>query len=182
MSRKVIIFLLLIITITFFAFAQEEDLDEIENYLSIDVGLFSIGLRYEKCISSKISMGAVLYGSASFPFLTTGLEIGAFGRFYFWRRLYAELGLGFHSYYFTHTHYDHPIRGSTCWSGTMSGVSISPGIGYKFDPGKVGMFFISPGISFPITIGKTEKKYEGDPNPINALPGLIIYCSLGYSW
>jgi hypothetical protein len=62
---------------------------------------------------------------------------------------------------------------------TSTGVGVSPGIGWKLDPGKPGGFFIEPGISVPITIGKTSYWLAEIEGEVGVSVGFIIYCGLG---
>jgi hypothetical protein len=151
------------------AFAQEEDWDGAKNFLSADIGLLHIGLRYERLITPQISAGAVLYWN-SFFILWNELETGVFGRYYYQNDLYGlygELGLGYHR----HTGDDTFLR---------SGIGISPGLGYKFDPGKTGDIYISPSLTIPITIGKQESNDLKGEFGISV--GVVLYCSIGFAW
>jgi hypothetical protein len=108
--------------------------------------------------------------------LSVELELGTFARYYLWKGLHGELGLGYHWY-----HEEDIIiqeQGTELVNAWRSGVAISPGVGWKFDPGEAGGFFIEPGISVPITIG--QKSISGDETGVSA--GFLVYFGFGGSF
>ena len=184
MNKKIVFFLILMIIVTTVAFANEEHWGEPKNYLSGDIGFIYLGLRYERLITPKISIGSVVYHQLFFGFYPE-TEVGVFGRFYIGKRFYTELGLGFHRFYnhLHYVHYDYSGYGSSrCWTGYISGFSISPGLGFKFDPGRSGGFFVSPGLIVPIIVAKTDIKFEEFSYPILTHYSFALYCSFGYAW
>jgi hypothetical protein len=161
-----------------------------ENFLSLDVYIAGIGARYERFLSPKFSLGVDVNVLTSF-FIHTEFEAGVFARYYLWKGLYGELGLGFHIHGESEDKYldsSYPIAVSV----TTTGVAITPGLGWKFDPGKAGGFFIEPGISVPITIGKKSwaqaittngvktTSYGGSESGVKV--GFMIYCGLGWAF
>jgi len=104
-------------------------------------------------------------------------EIGVFARYYLWKGLYGELGLGYH----THSGLEDITEGTRTYSYLVvtSGVAISPGLGWKFDPGKAGGFFVEPGVIVPITIGKQDFGFEQKPG---VSTGFVLYCGLGFAF
>jgi len=160
-----------------------------ENYVSGTAGILSAGAAYERFFTPRISAGACFYWANAF-ILWNELEAGLFGRFYMWRGLYGELGLGFHQHTGFST-YKYEILGYT-YTGTdyvkTTGVGITPAMGYKFDPGKPGGFFIEPGIKIPITIGKKTPAWsllssdESFDLGFGAAFGVVVYVGMGYAF
>jgi hypothetical protein len=62
-----------------------------------------------------------------------------------------------------------------------SGVAISPGLGWKFDPGKAGGFFVAPSVTVPITLGITEA-WEDTDKSFAVRAGVVVKCSLGWAF
>jgi hypothetical protein len=173
--KKVFAALVLAMLVAGGVFAQENWGGK-KNFASADLGLIVGGARYERLLTPKISVGADFYWANSF-IIFNELDAGVFGRYYIWKGFFAELGLGFH----THTGNGEFEYEYTWWDGskdtyktegviTTTGFGISPGLGWKFDPGKAGGFFVEPGISVPITIGAQI----GDP-----IIGLVSDYDLG---
>jgi hypothetical protein len=147
-----------------------------KNFVSVDVYALGGGLRYERFLSPKLSVGADVYWNI-FLF-TYGFEAGAFARYYplnngILKGLYGELGLGWglHSYEETETQDYYSV----------GGVDISPSLGLKFDPGNAGGFFVEPGISIPITIGE-KTNWRGSGKEFGAGIGFVVYCGLGWAF
>jgi hypothetical protein len=150
-----------------------------KNFVSADLGVILAGARYERLLTSKISVGADFYWANSF-IIFNELEAGLFGRYYIWNGLFAELGLGYHIHSgIEDTEYEY--LGSTYTEPDLvatNGFAVSPGLGWKFDPGKAGGFTIEPGIAVPITIG--TKDY-GDDN-FGVSTGFVIRVGLGFAF
>jgi len=151
-----------------------------KNHISGTAGLLEGGAAYERFLTDKWSIGADIYFAWSF-FFWTHIEVGGFGRYYIWNGLFAEMGLGFHRY----------SAGVLFGTSTITGVAISPGIGFKFDPGKPGGFFVEPGIKFPITLGARKQSvwvgnwlvgYYEEKSVFAAGFGIIAYVGLGYAF
>ena len=91
-----------------------------------------------------------------------------------------------YTYTYTDTNTGALAKGETDWFGARTGFAISPGLGWKFDPGKPGGFFLAPGFTVPITFGKAaDFLYTGgsDTKPKSAVSaGFVLYLSLGYAW
>ena len=212
MAKKIIGVLLFVVLVTGGIFAQEGEVQEeqvqeeqsqektadsqglwggAKNFVSGEVGLVTAGARYERLLTPNISIGGVFYWNTFF-IIFNELEIGAFGRYYIYKGLYAELGLGFHIHTgtmkYTYSYIDEygvNVTGETEWFGARTGFAISPGLGWKFDPGKPGGFFLAPGFSVPITFGKAADYYYfgQDTKPKSIVSaGFVLYCSLGYAW
>jgi hypothetical protein len=193
MAKKYLLVLVFTVIGMWGAFAQEDGKSEAvtvpqteqelwggkKNFVSGDVGLLVFGAKYERLLTPNISIGGIFYWANSF-FIFNELEVGVFGRYYIWKGLYGELGLGFHT---------HQGLGSVTIDGetysnelvVINGIGITPGLGWKFDPGKPGRFFLEPGIRIPITIGSGQAAYySGKGSGIGA--GFLIYLGLGYAF
>ena len=180
-KKRILIFLFLVIIIAGGVSAQEK-WGGAKNFISGDVGLLHLGARYERFITSSFSLGATAYWNSLFLFFNE-VELGAFARYYFVRGFYGELGLGYH----THTGFEtYKNDGFSHTEFIMRrGLGISPGLGYKFDPGKPGGFFVEPGISVPITIGKNDwSNYSWYKGHIytGVSVGFVLYVGLGFAW
>jgi len=164
MAKKFLLGLLMAAIIGSAAFAQEnaENWGGKKNFLSADVGLLVAGLRYERLLMPKLSVGADSYWANSL-LIFNELEAGVFARYYLYKGLYGELGLGYH----IHTGF-----GSLSLGG---GVGITPALGWKFDPGKAGGFFVAPQVSVPITIGEVK-------GSVGVGVGFLVGCSLGWAF
>ncbi|MDR1785863.1 MAG: hypothetical protein LBR23_05285 [Spirochaetaceae bacterium] len=155
MKKRVVLVVLMTLVIGGI-FAQEELWGGKKNFVSAQISIIGDGLRYERFLLPKLSVGVDAYYSSII--LWTEMEGGAFARYYLWKGLYGELGLGYHIHMVLDT-------------GASSGVSISPGLGWKFDPGKPGGFFVEPGVTVPITLGENGVSVGGVP-----------FCSFGWSF
>jgi hypothetical protein len=186
MKKKLLFLLVLVTVLAGGAFAQEESWGGKKNHIALDLGLLVAGARYERFLNSQFSVGGDVSWANSF-ILFNELEFGAFGRWYPWKGLYAELGLGFH----IHTGagegtYSETVGGTTVsFTGTglvtTAGVGITPGVGYKFDPGNPGGFYVEPGISVPITIGKQSYWTDLIDEDVGVKAGFVLFCGLGWA-
>jgi hypothetical protein len=149
-----------------------------KNFISADVGLIVGGARYERFLTPRISIGVDGYWSNSF-IIWNEIEAGVFGRYYLWKGLYGELGLGYHS----HSGTEDVESGGLTVTGvvTTSGFAVTPGVGWKFDPGKAGGFFVEPGVSVPITIGDKSYWLGSIPGDFGVSVGFVLYCGLGWA-
>jgi hypothetical protein len=183
MAKKLMFVLILAALVAGGAFAEPNTWGGKKNHVSADLGLLFGGVRYERFLTPNWSIGGDFYWANSF-FIFNELEVGAFGRWYPWKGLYAELGLGYHTNTGTG---DFEVE-SVSLTGivTNTGVAITPGIGYKFDPGKSGGFFIEPGVVIPITIGKKTGIPALLPISVDldvgVSVGFSLYCGLGWAF
>jgi len=166
----------------------------IDNWISGEVGLFAIGARYERMMSSEFSIGTEAYWHSLIGILNDW-GIIAFGRYYVSPIFFGELGVGY-NYHTSIGEYEYKniaLYGggtykATDWIST-SGFVISPGLGWKVDVGDPGEFFVQPGIKLPITIG-TQRPVAFDmvgwntsyEEKVGISMGLVIYCGLGYAF
>jgi hypothetical protein len=185
MAKKCLLLVVLAVIVAGGVFAQEEGGEPWggkKNFASGDLGLLVFGARYERLFTPQISAGAVFYWANSF-ILFNELEFGIFGRYYIWQGLYAELGLGYHTHSaieeYEYTNY--LGQKSTASDLVVNvGFGISPGLGWKFDPGKPGGFFVEPGIIIPITIGSKQYVFQDDESGVSV--GFVVYCGLGWAF
>jgi hypothetical protein len=184
MAKKGLLVLVLASALAGGVFAQEAPWGGKKNFVSADLGLIVGGVRYERLLTPKLSVGVDAYWANSF-IVFNELEAGLFARYYLFGGLYGELGVGYHThsgiedveyeYEFWGTKYKHTESGLV----TRSGIGVSPGIGWKFDPGKPGGFFLEPGISVPITIGKTSYWLSTIEGESGVSVGFVVYLGLG---
>ncbi|GHV79769.1 hypothetical protein AGMMS49944_15600 [Spirochaetia bacterium] len=117
-----------------------------------NVGLLGVGAQYERVFTPKLSVGAGIYWYSLVLFSTFGLEANV--RYYPFsgrlQGLYGDVGLGFGIAINAYGDED-------SW-GSMGGFLLRPGIGWKFDVGKPGGFFIEPHLSIPLVFGTREKE------------------------
>jgi hypothetical protein len=150
------------------AFAQEKAANAKSNWISGELSLIGIGARYERMLSSQLSVGVNAYWSSLF-FFWNELEAGAFARFYPWgKNFFVGAGAGFH----IHTAITGDLEAES-----ISGVAITPELGWKIDTGKTGGFFIQPGIRLPITLGTNDVKEE-----FGVGFGFVPYFSMGLAF
>jgi hypothetical protein len=169
MAKRVLLVLVLAAVVAGGVFAKEEPLGGKKNFLSAVVGLIGGGARYERMFGRKLGIGMVRYYSTLFVF--NEMEMGLFGRFYPWEgKFFAEMGLGYH----VHT----AISGSDF--ETTTGVAVSPGLGWKFDPGNNG-FFVEPAVNIPIIIG-TQTATGSVEREVGVAVGVLVYVGLGWAF
>jgi hypothetical protein len=162
MFKKGFMVLLLVALVSAGLFAQEQSASAKPNWVSGEASLLGIGARYERMLSPKISIGANVYWSTLF-LIWNELEVGGSFRFYPTGSVFfVGGGLGFH----IHTgdmNYSYSVPGggsySGRWFGSITGVAISPEIGWKFLVGSNRVLFLQPGIKMPITFG--VKSFSG---------------------
>jgi hypothetical protein len=149
-----------------------------KNFVSVELGVITAGARYERLITPKLSAGVNFYWANSF-IIFNELEAGLFARYYIWRGLFGELGLGFH----THTGTKDVDYGlyTAKTAVTTTGFGISPGLGWKFDPGRDGGFFVEPGVIIPITIGKDQEFVGVESKSVGVGVGFVLFCGLGWA-
>jgi hypothetical protein len=161
--KKIILFAAIALLFSGRAFAQN-------NWISFEIKGPGAGLRYERVINPRFTIGGyVSYTAITIPifnYQTNSIEFGATVRWYpFARRFFTEMSLGLNT--FEYTYYEERYVPSTydgySYSGgyyesyyeekSGSGLCAAPGFGWTIDVGKMGGFFLSPGVKFPVTIG-----------------------------
>jgi hypothetical protein len=177
--KKGIIVLVLALVVASGVFAQEEKSASARiNWISGELSLLGIGARYERMLNENWSVGANVYWS-SFFILFNELELGLSARYYPWgKTFFAGLGLGFHTQTGT---YEFKGEGySNIEMGNISGVAISPEVGWKIDVGNVGGFYIQPGAKLPITLGSLNAVNRDVE--FRASVGFVAYFGMGYAF
>ena len=205
MAKKIILGLALALVVAGGVFAQEEALGSagIKNWISGEVSILGGGVRYERMLTDKMSIGANAYWTTLIFF--ADLEVGASFRYYVWKQLlFVGGGLGFHmhrgtyKYDYEYSYYDYDwyygysgvrrtATGSGTWFGYATGVAISPEVGFRIDVGDTpGGFFLQPGIKIPITFGVVKfyldwgEEMTGSKFRVGV--GVVPYLGLGYAW
>jgi len=150
--KKIFLVLAIATLVAVGAFAQSGP----KNWISGEVSLFGAGVRYERMLNNKMSVGANAYWTTLI--IWNELEAGGSFRYYIMPTFFVGGGLGFHIHTGTHEYapgYD--------WFAAITGVAITPEVGWKIDVGKKGGFFIEPGVKIPVTFGMLESwgLYDG---------------------
>ena len=123
------------------------------HWLSAEVSLIGNGFRYERQLSSRLSVGGTAFYHIFF-LIWTSMGITASVRFYPWAgAFYAEVGLGCGVVFGT----DYGPAGSEVYSAY--GVMITPALGWRVDLGKPGGFYINPLVALPVVLGDKERWY-----------------------
>lgn len=144
--KKGIIFLVLAIFIAGGVFAQE-----IKNWISGEASFFGVGARYERMLNKNFSVGGMAFYNSLILWNAYGAS--AVARYYPWTNGFyvgCDLGYGMIQGW--------EKIGGYSWVYVVSGVMVTPEVGWKIDFGDPGGFFISPMITLPIVFGK--KTYD----------------------
>jgi hypothetical protein len=134
--KRSILFLIILIIITGGVFGQDNRL-EYSNEITVEVGVWSVGIRYDRFIGDWFSLGVRAFIHGNFINETEIWSIDFIPRlvFPFFISPYLELGIGYGKLY----------HGMGDWVWENTGLILSPGI---------GLFLRFPGVAFPV----------GDPN------------------
>jgi hypothetical protein len=134
--KKVLFMLVLAVLIAGGLWAQSDT----KNWISGDISLIGMGLRYERMLTPKFSLGGQAFYNNFLLFFNSTI-VSATGRFYPWAEtFYIGLDLGFGSNF------------------VLYGAAITPALGWKIDVGKPGAFFINPELSMPIVLGALKNE------------------------
>jgi len=145
------------------------------NWISGELYFIGTGVRYERMLGSKLSLGANIYFSSSQIALNAGADANL--RFYPWSNIFF---LGVAGGY--HIHYS--------WQalGYMFGAAISPEIGWKFfNVNTSGGLFFQVGIKVPIIFGEYQR-YTWDGwvrrtvSEFGVDVGIVPFIGLGHAW
>ncbi|GAB6390859.1 MAG: hypothetical protein MdMp014T_0232 [Treponematales bacterium] len=158
------------------------------NTVFLGVNGFGLTAAYERALTGRFSLAgeatmAMVYGSVMPVYDDGAVMLGGLfsagflevrGRFYpFARRFFVDLGLGY------------GVMGSI--STQISGVLVSPGLGWKFDPSEAGGFVIDLCVCSDWLIGLPPQERETLENGVNpvwhpvvASPLVNIKLLLGY--
>jgi hypothetical protein len=175
MSKKLVLALVLVSVLAGGLYAQSNVRN---NWVSGEVSILGGGARYERMLGPNFSVGANVYYSTLFLFWNE-LEVGASGRWYPGGSIFfVEAGLGYHWHSALTTSGLFGNGGSLFED--ITGVAISPGLGWKIDVGSPGGFFINPGIKVPITLGARSGWYDWTTkSKFGVGIGIVPYIGLG---
>jgi hypothetical protein len=155
-KKGIVLLLLLAVSATGAVFAQEDDATDssggssgIKHWISGEASLLGIGGRYEYMLTDNISIGGNIFFNSFFLFWNA-FGITVTGRYYFWKGLYGELGLGYGW-----------GSGTDDWFYHINGFMIAPAVGFKIDFDEPGGFFICPMLSVPFIIGVKKQQDLG---------------------
>jgi len=163
---------------------------DVKNYISGEVHFFGAGVRYERMLTDRMSIGANVYykymGFFDSWFLGKNeFEAGGSFRFYITPMFFVGSGLGFHLHQGWYD-YDYGWGITGTWWGNLYGVSISPDVGMKIDFGDKGGFFLQPGIKIPITFGVRDEYYYnylyGTDSTFGVAFDILPYFGLGFAF
>ena len=144
------------------------------NWISGEVNLIGVGVRYERMLAKKLSVGVSAHFSI-IPvmfFLYNDIVADATIRFYpLGKTFFVGAGLGFYS-----------MDGSSSWLGWRTGywsylgMAITPELGLKIDIGKPGKLFVQPGVKLPLVV-----VFSGDETEFQiGMP--LIYFGFGFAF
>ena len=143
--KRFVFLSVLAVTLASGVFAQEIGS---KNWLSADLSFMGAGVRYERVLNDRLSVGGTAYWDTSFFSDSYGINLTA--RYYPWSgRFYGELGLGYGVT--SGFQSDRTIDFFSFY--TITGAMISPSIGWKIDVGKLDGFYINPFINIPMVLG-----------------------------
>jgi hypothetical protein len=64
----------------------------------------------------------------------------------------------------------------------ITGLAITPEVGWKIDIGDEGAFFLQPGIKIPVTLGKRDALWIGGESKFSVGYGIVPYFGMGYAF
>jgi hypothetical protein len=183
--RRGIVFLVLVVLFTGGIFAQTNTViaaqEPPSNWFSAEISVIGAGVRYERMLTDKFSVGVNAYYNSIF--IWEDWEIAGSVRFYpFGEGFFLGANVGFHSHSLGFGFIPFmfiPVH-------NVIGVAISPEIGWRTDPGPGGGFFLSYGVKVPIIIGGqsgwineiVDDKITGIGVAFSTVP----YLGLGYAF
>ena len=187
MAKEIIWCLVLALIVAGGVFAQEESSASAKNnWLSGELSVLGAGARYERMLNEHWSIGGNVYWN-NFFIMWNELEAGFSARYYPWgKNFFVGLGLGFHTHSGTFEYkLTDPYDGEEyveLWWGVISGIAISPEIGWKVDVGKVGGFYLQPGVKVPITFGILEATAADMDTEFRVGVGFVPYFGMGFAF
>ena len=146
-----------------------------KNWISAEMSIGTIGLRYERMLGPKISLGANVYLNHFWDHEIFGIDASL--RFYPRGNIFF-IGCALGYYSFSSITYDryfyHEVNVTEKYTDTFDGLAISPEIGWKIDVGDAGGFYIQFGCAVVLRLGENINTVEITGNN-------IIYQTLSYS-
>jgi hypothetical protein len=170
--KKFLFCLVLVMLVTGGVFAQEKAANAKDNWVSGEVNIFGVGARFEHMFNAKTAIGANIYWSSLFAYDEFGID----GSFHFYpggKIFFFGGAFGFHVH--------RSITGTNLYTldyVQVTGVAITPVVGWKIDVGDPGGFFIQPGAKLPITLGGRTGYFSGTGR-FGAGIGFVAYFALG---
>ncbi len=160
------------------SFAEEERTANVrDNWVSGELSLFGLGIRYERMLGSHFSLGVNAYANLDIIWNDFGIDASA--RLYPWgETFFVGVGVGPHR----------SKRISLTYDYNMDGVAVTPELGWKIDVGDEGGSFLQPGVKVPITFGAAKYTEEPfldfkDEGPKEGVAhgsiGIVIYLGIG---
>jgi hypothetical protein len=147
----------------------------VKNWISGEVSFFGMGVRYERMMTDKISIGANAYWTTLI--IWNEIELGGSFRYYINNIFFVGAGLGFH------IHTGTMEEGGYTWWGSITGAAITPEVGFKIDTGSdPGGFFVQPGLKIPVTFGMKESYWLWEDSKFGVGFGVVPYCGFGFAW
>ena len=179
-KRICFVFICLLLVSTVGLFAQTSSA---KNWISGEVSLMGVGVRYEYMLNPGLSIGVNAYWNTLFWFWNeVGVDISA--RWYpnvsWGGPFFVGLALGYHIHTGTYE-YTGTYGGTYEWFGSVTGGAITPELGWKVDVGDAAKFYLQPGIKFPITLGVLEA-YGASDSGFRLGFGIVIYLGMGYAF
>jgi hypothetical protein len=165
MAKKLFSVVALSLVMAAGAFAQgAEAKSSAKNWISGEVGLLGGGVRYERTLNEKWSIGGEFFWNSLFFFWNSlGVEVAA--RYYPWAgTFYAELGAGFGTVTGTEDYtYTYSGRSYTLLEVPYStaGFMIAPAVGWRIDVGQPGGFYLNPSVAIPMVLGAKSYTWAG---------------------
>jgi len=121
------------------------------NWLSAEGSLLGGGIRYERDLTHRFTLGGNFWGEYNVPQSRFVVGGAATSRLFLGRVFYVELGLGFGLMEWEEEHWGG--WGDYYWDYySFSGPMVVPAIGFRFG-GRTTPFFLNPYISLPVVLG-----------------------------
>jgi len=187
MKKKIFLFAVLATMFAGGAFAQS-------HWISAELTSGG-GLRYEYVITPSFTVGGYFtYMGITIPITRyptrsnsqyDSIHFGATARWYpSAGKFFAELNVGYNIFTYSQDVYTFNGFGGYYWARERrqgSGFCIAPGLGWTIDLGKMGAFFLAPGVKVPITFGgKLSDGLNDNYNYFNIT--VVPYLGLGYAF
>ncbi len=159
------------------SFAEERAANVRNNWISGEVSLIGLGLRYERMLGSHFSLGVNAYANTLIAFSDVGID--AFVRFYPQGKNFFT-GVGFGQSFWHNAFWGYIEKMED------GGVAITPEFGWKIDVSDEGGFYLQPGIKLPIVFGTgTRESFwteEIRKEDIKYSVGFVIYLGMGIAF
>lgn len=174
-------------------YAAEKFASAKNNWISAELSLYSIGLRYERMLGRKMSIGANIYLNHFWDHDLFGID--ASFRFYPRGRVFfIGCALGYYSFSLNKTdkYYYEGVNVTEAYGEKFDGLAITPEVGWKIDIGAVGGLFIQLGCAIVLPLGEKTNTVKITGNNIHyqtvsfkeffGLPSRTLYFCMGYAF